>query len=91
MICTPKELEPRIAETERNLADLCHYAATHGILGVTDFRRDYLQLFIDLRETLSERDALAASLRSIANSSCCSGCREAALVAQAALRKVGGR
>ena len=55
MICTLAELEPRIAETERNLADLCHCAATHGMLGVTAFRRDYLQLFIDLRETLAER------------------------------------
>ena len=59
MICTLKELEPRIAETERNLADLCHYAATHGMLDVTAFRRDCLRLFTDIRETLAAHERTA--------------------------------
>ena len=56
MIYTLAELEPRISETERNLADLCHYAATHGMLDVTAFRRDCLRLFTDIRETLAAHE-----------------------------------
>ena len=40
----------------------------------------------EVRRLEAERDALRAALESIANNTCCDGCREAALVARAALK-----
>lgn len=68
-----------MANIETLLYEACHDREVwHTAFKESEARR---------REVERERTALRAALQSIADSSCCTGCQEAALVAKAALKE----